>query len=356
MTDKEMEQRIKKAADAKPIKTTAKDILLAYEKKKQKKKVKPWYLRQGFLGTTISFALVGMVVGFGLSIFLDRGVTPGGSNSIQPTLSLPPSPPILAPKNNAILNQASYELLAGIEAAKGMGETIGVASKNVVLRPRQSDDSEDFSSVREAVKAFDTYRPMVFALEAASQSNSYYTPIESTDASFPFAISIDSDFILYYKDAFEETEEEETEQRISAKLVREKDKASFDIKIVKEVEREQDEVEIELTTTLYLSKNDTFTISHSKESEDGEEETVYSLIQTQNGEEVSKLEFNLEREDSTIEKTFSIEKAPGLSTSYHYEISNMKIESPSSFTLRIDETKVQFDGDVYYSNGTKIYP
>lgn len=362
MRDQEIEQKIREASFSHPIKTSAYDILAAREKKKQEDKAKkaPWHARKGWAAGAISFGAVAIVVGTALGITLGKGTDNPGNSSGH---TLPP-PVILAPANNAVLNQASYELIAGIEVMKEEGAFPLAFALPSAAQERDADDEDDEddedsddASLRDAIRAFDKYRPMVFSLEDASSADEYYVPVASDDPSYPYAIQVDQDFVLYYGTAFEKTDDEERETTVSAKLEKQDGTVSFDVDIHKEVEKEAGETETELATAIHLSSGETLTVSRSEEIEDGESESSYTMIRTKSGNEIARVSFDLEKEEGeAMEKTFAIEKDPDFSSSYQYEIKDLSLAPTQTMTLIYEDQEIRFDGSSYYRGDIKIYP
>lgn len=341
MTDKEIEEKIVEASFSHPIKTSAYDILSAYEKKRGERiRQRPWYARKGFLAGAVSFGVLAVALGTTLGIALGRGPSeriPGG----------------LAPENNAVLNQASYEIIAGIGVAHGESSSASTLSLKRAFQDRA--DEESSASLVSAVAAFERYRPMVFALEEASVNQSYYVPVESDDPDYPYAIQVEEN-ILYYGEAFEEIEEEEISPTVQAKL-KEPGGTTYPVQIEKEVEPEEGEVETKLSTTIALSSDEELKVSRKEkeEVEVGETESSYTVVRTKGGEEVSEISFDLESEGGATEKTFSIEEKASNPSKYEYSIKEIVL-APPSLTLSYQSEEVRFQDDSYYVGETKIYP
>jgi len=354
----EIEEKIYQEAKNYVIKTSSSDILKKYEEGKTKEIVKktPWWLSRGFRNGAIAFSSCLVIASISMGIYF--GVSRSGeidsSNSIEPPIISP-----IAPSNNEILNKASYELIAGVslyEEHDSSSQTISNLVQNVkgVIRPKRLAPSEN--ELKTAISLFDEYSHMVISLKETVDLNSYYTPINSDNTNYKYAIKIEDDFILYYNESFEETDEDETTSIVNAFLKSSLSQETYQVVIKKEVERSQEELEIEISTTIYSSSSNYIEISQSSDVEDNEKENSYELKQYVDNKETLSLSFDIEEENNEEETTFNIEKVPNVSSSYEYTLKNFNMSDQTSFTIIYEGLTVLYTNGIYTYNGKQIHP
>lgn len=343
MNEEGLKKVIKQEAQKIEIRTSANDILERYKVEKMVKKKKPWFLSRSFAYGASAFGVLAIALGIGLGIGLNNHAS---------------STPTIAPAQNAILNQASYEILAAVTSGSvDDGTSSQSMARNLknAFNPYDTDDvADDNAKLKEAVGAFEQYREMVFDLERKSVSQEFYTPIESDDANYAYAIQISDGLILYYNDAsFEDKDEEEVNKTYNASL---KDgNKTFDVTLEKTVETEGDEVETEISTKIFTDRQNYVEIKESFEEESGETEQTYELTKFVNGSDQTRIKFERETEGRKTEKKFEIEKDPNYSGSYEYKIKNLNVDN-NTFTLNYENKDVNYDGAKYVFNNETIYP
>lgn len=350
MNEKEIKEALKKEADSYTIKTSASDILNKYNKNKveeeTKKKVKPWYLSRGFAYGASAFAILGITLGVTLGVIFGKS---HNTDPINPTTPTGPTV-IIAPSNNAILNQTSYEIMAGLSLSQSESgiQTSGLIKKTIM--PRSDETAATDSELTTAVKKFEEYRPMALSLADMSEKNEYYTPIQSDRSDFIYALSLDDGYVLYYNDAFQETkDDDEVTTSYEAKLINSDKSEEKKVKIERTEERETGEVEIEIKTTMYDSDKDYVVIEQSTETEQGEKEKEYSITEYVNNVFVKEISFDFEQEGTSVEKEFEIKEG---STEYSFVfIGDIKEEK---FTFMYEERTVVYQNGTYTCDGKTI--
>lgn len=356
MDDKKIEDKIYEESKLYEIKTSSIDILEKYNKQKKpieidKKKSIPWWKRKPFQYGIGAFSIIALAGGITTAVLLTSPSSP-----INPSLSssLPIVTPVVPPSNNSILNQASYEIIAGssilsTNETNTYNKVLNIRKKNNQIKNATGNNT----NLETAIKAFDTYSPMIINMGKAISNNSYYTPIESDNQNYKYAIKIQDTFTLYYNDAFEELDEEETTSTINAIL---KDSTkTYNVVIEKEIEKEINEIETSLKTTIYYTSTHYIVIEKSNEVEVDEKEDSYELKEYKdNKEPILDLSFELETENKETENTFKIEKAPNLYYSYEYKLLNFSFLDQTSFTIVYESYQVEYNNGVYTYNGSEI--
>lgn len=348
MNEQDIKKKIKQEAQKIEIRTSANYILERYRVENLSKKVKPWYKRPAFLYGVSAFSVLVIVLGVGLGLSLGHNITDNPGSSIGPTITIPPA-------RNQILNQASYEILA-CSSFIDSGSAVNPQALSL-LNSVDSYDGKDSSSnnIKDAVKAFDFYRPMMIELEKKNSEGDLYIPIESDDKNYSFAIQIEDNLVLYYNDAFEEKDDDEISKTYDALL---KDgENNYKVKIEKSIEKEEGETETEISSTIYTDEKNYIQIKNSNEVEGAETEKSYELSKIVDGEETTKIVFDFEEEDSDIEKKLDIEKDPRFEDSYEYEIKDLKNDGDNyTFTLIYDDENISYKDNGYVYQGVQIYP
>lgn len=358
MDEKRLEDKIYEEAKQYEIKTSSIDILEKYNKQKKpneidKKKSIPWWKSKPFRYGITAFSILALAAGITTTILFTSPSSPIIPHSTSQTIVTP----IIPPSNNSILNQASYEIIAGSSILTSnetntYNKVLGLKQRSRHLKINNEASS---LSLKTAIKAFDTYSPMVINMEKAIFNNSYYVAIESDNQNYKYAIKIQDNFILYYNDSLQETKEDETTTSIDAKLKDLNENKTYDVKIEKEVEKEVDEIETSLKTTIYYTSSHYIVIEKSNEVEVDETEDSYELKEYKDSKEpILDLSFELETENQETERTFKIEKAPNLFYSYEYQLLNFSFSDTTSFTIIYDSYSVLYNNGVYTYNGEEI--
>ena len=321
LTEKEIKDKITKEANSYQIKTTSKDILSKYQKQKENdliKKVKPFYLRSSFI-SAVSFCILAVIV-IPTSIYFSNKNTRSSQNEV------------LIPTNNKTIKMASYELFAGINY---------LDLNSPVSLIKKQNQKVNYNDFQEAVKDFDTFYPLINNIV---NYDSNYTPFNSEDQNYPYAIKINN-FEFYYASQLENNKD-----KVQGYL---KDKNnSYYVEIEKEEEQEDDELEIETKTKIYQSSKKSsnyILIEKNLENEDNQIEAEYSLTDYRNSKIYTKLIFELESD----EKEFTIETKNEIEEEQKYLITN-ETSNILNLNYQNEENEIIIN-NIKYDKDSKIY-